>query len=149
MVYLTVFGKSMLPTLFPGDLVCVRRVDPKTLAVDDIVMFCREQQLVIHRIVEIREWDGKRFFSTRGDSMPQSDPEVDESNILGKVVSEKVSSPSMRRTRWNRWVGSALSHDPMASLASRLLDERQSRKRRAGAAVTGTPAVPISKSSAQ
>jgi signal peptidase I len=130
-----VHGKSMLPSLLPGDLVRIRQIDPNTLSVGDVVLFRLQSRYHLHRIREIRQSNGARLFSTRGDSMPQADPEVCENQILGKLTSvsraEREISQVSQRPAWNRWLGAALSYSgPMSSLASRLLDEKSAWKRR-------------------
>ena len=73
--------------------------------------------------------------------MRQADPDVIEHQILGRVASvvrgQREISKVSERPLWNRGVGAALSRfEPMASLASRLIDEKMAWKKRRA---TGRP----------
>jgi signal peptidase I len=132
----SVAGKSMLPSLWPGDRVWIERVDPGTLHIGDVILFELHSCYCVHRIQDIRTGnDGARVFVTRGDARPRTDPEVAADQILGKVVSvvrgEREISKVSERALWNRGVGAALARfEPMASLASRLIDEKMTWKKR-------------------
>jgi len=143
--YLAVFGKSMLPSLFPGDRLWIERVDPSTLRVGEIVMVRFGSRARVHRIQGIRRNpDGKSIFIARGDAMPEPDPEVSEDDLVGKVMSVlregREISPDAQRSPWNRATGSMLAHcGPLATVASRLLDEKIAWKKRRGAHRTVGP----------
>ncbi len=134
--FVTVLGKSMLPSLWPGDQVWFERVDPATLSVEDVILFRLSSGYCVHRIKNIRSHrDGQRVFVTRGDAQPQADPDVFEGQIIGKVLSVvrgKKEIPSLvERPLWKRGVGAALARfQPMASLASRMIDEKMAWKKR-------------------
>src|SRR5208282_774814 len=51
---LRVVGASMLPAVWPGDLLSVRSDDAAEAHPGDIVVFKREGRLVTHRVVEVR-----------------------------------------------------------------------------------------------
>jgi len=59
---LTVGGGSMLPSIWPGDILDIGRVHAAELSPGDIVVFAREQRLVVHRVVGMRRV-GTRLFS--------------------------------------------------------------------------------------
>jgi signal peptidase I len=70
---LRVVGASMLPAVWPGDLLSVRSDDAAEVQPGDIVVFRREERLVAHRVVEIRIQDlGSRIqdlgFRSQGQS---------------------------------------------------------------------------------
>ncbi|MGA7754320.1 MAG: S26 family signal peptidase [Candidatus Sulfotelmatobacter sp.] len=73
----------MLPTLWPGDVLMIERINAALLFEGDIVLVDRHRRLFAHRLV------AKNFESsgvlTRGDAMRQSDPRVDQEKLLGKV----------------------------------------------------------------
>ncbi len=133
-----VAGKSMLPSLWPGDRVWIERVDPGTLHIGDVILFQLHSRCCVHRIQDIStRKDGVLVFVTRGDARPRTDPEVAADQILGKVVSvvrgEREIPRVSERALWNRGVGAALARfEPMASLASRLIDEKMTWKKRRG-----------------
>jgi len=77
-----VTGSSMLPAIWPGDVVKVRHCDSAELRVGQIVLALGDGKLVAHRIRSIA---GDRIV-TQGDSMPQRDPPFAAAEILGQVV---------------------------------------------------------------
>ncbi|GEM_PF-5036945 len=84
---------SMEPTYNRGDLVIIRRVDPREISIGDVIVFRspEENVLILHRVVAIRESDGKRYFLTKGDN-PSTNPYVDpwgwvdEDRVVGVLV---------------------------------------------------------------
>jgi signal peptidase I len=76
-----VMGTSMLPALWPGDVLVVRSqtVAP---AVNEIVLFLRYGRLFAHRVLRKT---GSALI-TRGDALPDPDPPVRASELLGVVV---------------------------------------------------------------
>jgi len=81
-VRLQVTGCSMLPAVWPGDLLTVRRCGSAELNAGQIVLCFRDGALVAHRLVGTR---GKQFL-TRGDSLYNFDRPFREDEILGRVV---------------------------------------------------------------
>jgi hypothetical protein len=85
-VHLCVFGESMLPSIWPGDVVTVARHPASRIEVGEVILFRRNQRFFLHRVRAIFSLDGLLRFNTRGDSAPQSDPPIPESDVLGNVV---------------------------------------------------------------
>ncbi len=103
-------GASMLPAVWPGDILSVSSHDPSEVEPGDVVLFEREGRLVAHRVVMKREsglgtrdsGSGKRDleyssfkfpvspqieFVTRGDSIGSFDhPPVAPHEFLGRVT---------------------------------------------------------------
>ena len=52
---LRVSGLSMLPAVWPGDILNVSRLDANLALPGDIVLYGREGRLVAHRVVEVRK----------------------------------------------------------------------------------------------
>jgi len=89
-------SESMEPTYYRGDIVIVRRGDPREIKVGDVIVF-REpngNDLILHRVVYIEERDGKLYFLTKGDN-PVTNPYIDswggqywvpEDLVVGKLV---------------------------------------------------------------
>src|SRR5881296_375304 len=90
-------GDSMLPSVWPGDLLTVRRQSFSEFQSGEIVLYEREAGentitrpyepaspggFVAHRVVGRR---GEKLI-TRGDSLHQNDAPVDEEQVLGRVV---------------------------------------------------------------
>ncbi|MBW6442238.1 signal peptidase I [Patescibacteria group bacterium] len=76
-----------------GDILFVIRANPEKLEVGDVIIFDANQRYpIIHRIVEIKEVEGKRVFSTFGDNYltnPQQlnfEKNIPEENVLGKAA---------------------------------------------------------------
>ena len=78
-IRLRALGTSMLPTIWPGDLLTVEHLDQ--MVSGDIVLVSQDRRLLIHRLVEQRD----SHWVTRGDSLPQNDAPVARSQVLGKV----------------------------------------------------------------
>jgi hypothetical protein len=86
-VQLRAWGASMLPTLWPGDLLTIRTVLPEELAPGQIVLVTRDDRFFIHRLIEQRKVQDRFFWITKGDAVPNSDLPVAESELLGRVAS--------------------------------------------------------------
>lgn len=105
---LRAMGASMLPAVWPGDILTVRSQDASQALPGDIVLFCREAKLVAHRVVErTRSPNGIRWV-TRGDSVSGNDAPVSSQELLGRVTA--IERGSRRFTP-----------SPHRSLASRLI----------------------------
>lgn len=90
-VRLGVTGSSMLPALWPGDLVDVRLWTADDLRIGAIVVFERERRLVVHRIRGVLERAPARVLITRGDAQCNIDPPVPLPNLLGVVETVRRS----------------------------------------------------------
>jgi hypothetical protein len=76
-------GTSMLPCIRPGDLLTLRSVPLHELAIGDVILFVQQERFFIHRVV-----GGDHCgWITRGDSVPENDPQVAAEEVLGKVTS--------------------------------------------------------------
>ena len=85
-VSLRVQGASMLPSLFPGDVLTIRRCDPREIVAGDIVFFLREGRCFAHRVAERMTGASACRLRTRGDALADCDPPVSESEVLGRVT---------------------------------------------------------------
>jgi hypothetical protein len=98
---LGVRGESMLPALWPGDVVEVVAHSLPNIRPGEVILVSREGRLYVHRFVAR---SGADAFVARGDSMPHADPLYDSSALLGRIegVVRKggtVSSPITSRFR--------------------------------------------------
>jgi signal peptidase len=67
----------MEPALKVGGLILCRQVPVEEVEVGDIIGFNTPGgQKVTHRVIEITESDGKRWFRTKGDANEDPDPDV-------------------------------------------------------------------------
>jgi signal peptidase I len=78
-------GTSMVPSLWPGDVVAIDSRPAADLAVGDIVLVCRDERFFLHRLIEVRDADNELCFITRGDALTVTDPPVRECQILGAL----------------------------------------------------------------
>ncbi|MCX7957433.1 MAG: signal peptidase I [Deltaproteobacteria bacterium] len=80
-------GTSMFPFLIDGDQVIIEKVLPEDLSAGDIVMYVRNNLMVVHRIIRIYTTSkGRRLFILRGDNLSYEDPPVWEEDIGGKAA---------------------------------------------------------------
>jgi len=84
---LRVTGCSMLPSVWPGDVLLARRLHIAKISKGDIVLFNREGRLVAHRMVSTIGGPEDPRLITRGDAQLEPDPPVTAAELLGKVVS--------------------------------------------------------------
>jgi len=103
-IRLQALGTSMLPAIWPGDVLCIERKAGEEIVAGDIVVVAREGRFFIHRLIEKRE----SGWVTRGDSLPQNDPLVEEVQVLGKVSSiQRKNGASVPRSL--SWLKRALA----------------------------------------
>jgi len=79
-------GASMVPTLFPGDILIVRRETAQRARCGDVVLSFRAGRFCAHRLVEKLEEGGRLSLVTRGDALAKNDPPLAESELLGQVT---------------------------------------------------------------
>ena len=80
---LRVSGSSMLPALWPGDLLVIRRAPLAELSRGDLVLFLRQGRFFVHRVLEV----SASGLLTRGDALAAPDPPVSPQELLGRVIS--------------------------------------------------------------
>lgn len=105
-VNLKVTGQSMLPAIWPGDLLTIGRHSPQSLRPGQIVLFQRGEKLTVHRIVCL---SGEQIV-TRGDSVPSPDSPIPPSEVIGLVTAIRRNGRpvSLRLSFWKRAVASFL-----------------------------------------
>lgn len=84
-LHLRATGISMLPTLWPGDLLTVQSHTFEQVQPGDIVLYMREGRFFVHRIKRKSGLPGEPVLLTRGDSMAEEDPPVRRTELLGVV----------------------------------------------------------------
>ena len=87
----TVATGSMEPEYNVGDILLSRQVDINEIKVGDDVVYRGEEgsfkdKIVTHRVISIREENGEKKFTTQGIANTEEDPEIDSSQIYGKVI---------------------------------------------------------------
>ena len=81
------WGTSMLPSLWPGDLLTIENTHAAKIVPGDIVAVRRNGRFFVHRLVEKRMDQGVLSWITRGDAMRQNDPPATNGELLGRVSS--------------------------------------------------------------
>jgi signal peptidase len=82
-VHLKVAGSSMVPTLWPGDLVTVGRCEPSELQTGSLIVFRQDERLIVHRLMH---WEGGCVVA-RGDASSRFDRPAPASDVIGRVES--------------------------------------------------------------
>jgi hypothetical protein len=85
-VLLKARGTSMLPSLWPGDLLTIQSVTLDEVVAGDIVLVLRDHRFFVHRLVGLRLRQDCLLWVTRGDAMPHDDPPAAASEVLGRVA---------------------------------------------------------------
>jgi Peptidase S24-like len=82
---LEVTGLSMLPSVWPGDLLFIERRGMGEIAAGEIVLFARGGKLVAHRVLRKMVVGDETHAITRGDSLLSADNPVSPAELLGSV----------------------------------------------------------------
>jgi signal peptidase len=83
---LQVTGTSMIPAVWPGDVLLVRREGATEARAGDVILFGRDGRLFAHRVVRRAEGPGGPIWITRGDRHRHDDPPVSGEELLGRVT---------------------------------------------------------------
>src|SRR5581483_7306856 len=130
-VRLRVSGQSMLPTLWPGDVLTIQSSPLHEVERGELVLYERGKRFFVHRLIS--KLGAANYFVTRGDCMAESDSPLSREQFLGVVTmirrGETVIVPSRTRSRANRLLALLLSEvAPLQRLVLRFCDTRSSRK---------------------
>jgi len=104
-VQLRVTGSSMLPAIWPGDVVTIAERHLADVRPGEVAAFARGGRLFVHRVVSI---DGDHLV-TQGDTVPSADAPVSPADLLGVVAGV---------SRQGRAVRGFLNPGPRARLVS-------------------------------
>ncbi|KQL41083.1 hypothetical protein AN960_05770 [Bacillus sp. FJAT-25509] len=85
---LTVLTNSMHPYIKAGDLVIIKKAKPSDVKVNDVITFRDSPtKFFTHRVVSIKQNQGKIGFVTKGDNNNTADSSVVTSNnLVGKLI---------------------------------------------------------------
>jgi hypothetical protein len=124
---LVVTGASMLPAIWPGDVLTIQRKELAELRAGEIVLAQREGKLIAHRVTSVGD-----HLITQGDSMPQGDPPFTTSEILGRVVSILRNGRDMplEQSLWQRAVSAILRRSDFCMRMTLRIGRRWQRLRR-------------------
>lgn len=82
-----VLSGSMSPEFEAGDMIFIKKTEPETLQVGDVICFLEEETAVTHRIIAIESEDGADYYITQGDANNTEDSSpVTASQIQGKYT---------------------------------------------------------------
>lgn len=88
----TVITGSMIPVYNIGDIIIVKEIPAEELKVDDDIVYKGKKgtfknKIVTHRVISIdKEDDGNYKIITKGVANTGRDPEIDQTQVLGKVI---------------------------------------------------------------
>lgn len=85
-VRLAVTGTSMLPEIWPGDLLTIQRKDPTSVQPGELALYLRQGRLFAHRVLHNALSSDAPVLLTKGDSVPLPDPPVNYEDFLGIVT---------------------------------------------------------------
>lgn len=117
-VKLRLGGYSMYPSLIPGDVAIIQKVESDKLKPGQVIVFEQRDRWIAHRIIRISR-EQSLVIQTQGDSVPKKDNPIHENDILGAVIEiERADirirlSPSV--TNW------FVLFSPLAQYVSRLI----------------------------
>ena len=83
---LSALGSSMVPTIFPGDVLTIHRANAHDIRCGDVVLCARDDRFIVHRAVRQVQSSAQLNWLTRGDALAKDDPLVSPSQLLGRVT---------------------------------------------------------------
>ena len=104
-------GSSMIPTIFPGDVLLVERDPLARLRPGDVVLASRDGRFFAHRVSRLTALGGAPRVITRGDALQEDDPAFRHDEILGRVMAvvrgqrqiELAGENDLNGKRFLRW----------------------------------------------
>lgn len=127
---------SMKPEYKIGDVIVVKKEDVSSLKVGDDITYLGQVDnfrglVITHRIVNIRDENGKRYFTTKGIANIMEDPEISEDNVYGKVYYHTILFSFVGRLMTNMViyyilfisVGVSFSYEIISSIIKKEDDE--------------------------
>jgi signal peptidase I len=108
-VSIRAMGTSMLPGIWPGDVLRIERAAAARIAKGEVVLFERGERLFVHRVREIQTGSGSIVFTTRGDSLPHIDPPFEESALLGRVTQVTRAGRDVPPSQSTGWLDGLVS----------------------------------------
>src|SRR6185312_12465273 len=90
-------GGSMMPAIWPGDVLTIIPAQMRYPAVDEVALVRVGNTVRAHRVMRRGANGG---LQTRGDALRHSDPYVDRSSVLGTAVARNGRPLARGRARW-------------------------------------------------
>jgi hypothetical protein len=133
-IRLRVTGSSMLPAVWPGDILSVSCSGIDQVSLNDIVLSQRQGRLCAHRVMDKVASPQSACLITRGDQLSFDDPPVFAHELLGRVTliqrNRSHIDPRAGLSRGWRFLSIILSH---SALATRLMVHLIASRRSAAA----------------
>jgi hypothetical protein len=105
-------GTSMLPSIWPGDVLAIENCDASEIRRGDIIRFMQAGRFVIHRVISVARDSGNICWTTRGDSLTREDSPVSERCFAGRVCGirrkDRWVPPPVHLSKTAQWVGRTL-----------------------------------------
>jgi Peptidase S24-like len=83
---LAVVGSSMVPSIFSGDKLTIRRAQANEIQTGHVVVYFRDGRLIVHRVIRTKRSSAGLRWITRGDASTREDSAVEETELLGRVT---------------------------------------------------------------
>jgi signal peptidase I len=111
-LHVRAFGTSMLPFIWPGDILEIEHCDAAEIGIGDVIRFMQAGRFVIHRVVAIHNDCGKISWITRGDALTHEDAPVASRLFVGRVCTirrnNRSFTPPFRLSQTAHWFGRTL-----------------------------------------
>ena len=126
-------GSSMIPTIYPGDVLTVRAPSIDDAREGQVVLSLREGRFSAHRVT--RKWreESRLLLATRGDALLNEDPPFEERDLLGCVFSVVRHGKPVDVARvpgpWIRLLGAGVRHSTLLAKALLRLHSLRTRLR--------------------
>ena len=101
-------GRSMVPAIWPGDVLIVEPATGEDVTAGDIVLFSNAYRFVAHRVIGKNSMDHGKLL-TRGDAMATADASIRQSEMLGRVSFIVRDGKRLEAKKKLRWPERALS----------------------------------------
>lgn len=83
---IAIASNSMTPIYERGDAIIFDKGEKDSIKIGDIIVFKKDDKIISHRVVKIKENSNKRYFYTKGDANLSNDEgQTTEDEILGVV----------------------------------------------------------------
>jgi Peptidase S24-like len=113
-------GTSMLPTIWPGDILVIEPISHDRLVHGDVIAVKTLRGIRVHRLINKDGWD----WITHGDAMPQNDPAISPEQVLGRVSEirrgQQVTIPARELRLLQRVCAWMLGHSLVCRMILRL-----------------------------
>lgn len=98
---LAIMSNSMFPIFSRGDMIIVKNINEENiqnLTIGDIIEYRLDDHIVVHRIIDIEESEGKLYFRTKGDNNNAPDTKyvtIEQITGIVKLVFPKIGYPTV------------------------------------------------------